>query len=224
MKYLILDAGPIISLTMNGMLHILEKLRKSFDGEFIITPAVKREVIDRPIKIKKYKLEALQVQDLIRRGVIKLSKEVVSDNKLEKETKKILNTTNGVLRITDSGKKINIIHEGEASCLAFANLCKGENLIVIDERTTRLLIEAPKNLEKLMEKKLHTPITSEFSLLNKLKNFKFIRSSELIYIAFKKRLIPIGTDKETLDALLYGLKFKGTAIASREIEEMKSMV
>ena len=54
MKYLIFDAGPIISLTMNGLLPILEKLKKVFDGEFILTPSVKSEVIDRPMRIKKY--------------------------------------------------------------------------------------------------------------------------------------------------------------------------
>ena len=32
MKYLIFDAGPIISLTMNGMLPIIEKLKGVFDG------------------------------------------------------------------------------------------------------------------------------------------------------------------------------------------------
>jgi hypothetical protein len=31
-------------------------------------------------------------------------------------------------------------------------------------------------------------------------------------------------DKETLDALLYSLKFRGAAISSREIEKMKEMV
>jgi len=87
-----------------------------------------------------------------------------------------------------------------------------------------MLTEAPQNLEGMMEKKLHTPLEAELPLLNSLKNFKFIRSSELLFVAYKKGLIPIKKDKELLDALLYGVKFKGTAISSNEIEEMKRLV
>lgn len=223
MKYLIFDAGPIISLTMNGMLPVVEKLKEVFNGEFILTPAVRREVVDRPMKIKKYKLEAIQVVDLIEKGVFKMSGDVLSDGKLNRETKRILKNANGVLRATESGEKIKIIHEGEAACLAFANLCGCDNAIVIDERTTRMLTEAPGELEKMMERKLHTPLDAELSLLSSLKKIRFIRSAELLYIAYGKGLIEIGGGKELLDALLYGVKFKGCAISSGEIEEMKKL-
>lgn len=237
MKYLIFDAGPIISLTMNGMLPLIEKLKSVFDGEFILTPQVKHEVVDRPIKIKKYKLEAIRVRDMIERGVFKMSGDFVPDNKLDKEIKRLIKVTNGVLRTAQTGEKINLIHKGEASCLAFANLCGADNtlanldkkagarcVIVIDERTTRMLTESPQNLEKMMEKKLHTPLKAELSLLNELKNFKFIRSAELLFIAYKKGLIPIKKSRDLLDALLYGVKFKGASISSGEIEEMKRLV
>jgi len=224
MKYLIFDAGPIISLTMNGMLPIIEKLKDVFDGEFILTPQVKHEVVDRPIKIKKYKLEAIRVQDMIERGVFKMSEDIVPDDKLEREIKRLIKVTNGVLRTAQTGEKIKLIHKGEAACLAFANLCGADNVIVIDERTTRMLTESPQNLEKMMEKKLHTPLKAELSLLNELKNFKFIRSTELLFIAYKKGLVPIKKSRDLLDALLYGVKFKGASISSGEIEEMKRLV
>jgi predicted nucleic acid-binding protein len=224
MKYLIFDAGPIISLTMNGMLPILEKLKEIFHGEFILTPQVKREIVDRPMKIKKYKLEAIRVKDMIDRGVFKISSDFVPNHKLDQETKRIIKITNGVLRTAQTGEKIKIIQEGEAACLAFSNLCKCDSVIVVDERTTRLLTEAPQNLEKLMEKKLHTPLKAELSLLKDLKHFKFIRSPELLYIAYKKGLFSIKKSKDLLDALLYGVKFKGAAISSQEIEDMKRLV
>jgi len=227
MKYLIFDAGPIISLTLNGMLPVIEKLKEVFDGEFILTPAVKREVVDRPMKIKKFKLEALQVTDMISRGVFKMSGDVISNQKLDKEMKKIKKSANGVLRTTERKEKIAIIHDGEIACLAFASLCGCENAIVIDERTTRMLTEAPHNLEEMMERKLHTPLDAELSLLESFKKFRFIRSAELLYVAWKKDLIlnvaSGKRDKELLDALLYGVKFKGCAISSVEIEEMKKM-
>jgi hypothetical protein len=223
MKYLVFDAGPIISLTLNGMLPVIEKLKKVFDGEFILTPDVRREVIERPMKIKKFKLEALQVTDLIKKGIFKLSGDVVSDQKLGKEMKKVLKNANGVLKSTSTGEKIKIIHDGEASCLAFVNLCNTDAVIVIDERTTRMLTEAPENLETMMERKLHTPLDPNLNLLEGMKKFKFIRSAELLYIAYKKDLIGVKKEKELLDALLYGVKFKGCAISSVEIEEMKRL-
>jgi len=224
MKYLIFDAGPIISLTMNGMLPILEKLKEVFDGEFILTPRVRNEVVDHPMKIKKYKLEALQVNEMINKGIFKMSNEIISQEKMDKEVKKILRTTNGVLRTTATSEKIKIIHEGEAACMAFSNLCGEDNVIIIDERTTRMLTEAPQNLENMMEKKLHTPLDANLELLKDLKQFKYMRSAELLFIAYKKNLVPIKKDKNLLDALLYGVKFKGCAISSIEIEEMKKMV
>ena len=224
MKYLIFDAGPIISLAMNGMLPVIEKLKEVFPGEFILTPHVKNEVVNRPMKIKKFKLEAMQVNDMIERGIFKMSSTVVPQEKLDKEVKRLLRVTNGVLRTTSTGEKISIIHNGEAACLAFANLCKCDNVIVIDERTTRMLTEAPKNLEKMMEKKLHTPLDAELSLLDELKDFKFIRSAELLFVAWKKGLIHVKKSKDLLDALLYGVKFKGCAISSTEIESMKKLV
>ena len=138
--------------------------------------------------------------------------------------KRILKVVNGVLRVTATGEKISIIHEGEAACLAFAKLCGGENVIVIDERTTRMLTEAPGNLEKMMEKKLHTPLDADVGLLGELKGFRFIRSAELLFVAFKKNLVHVKKSKDLLDALLYGVKFKGCAISSKEIEEMKRLV
>jgi len=224
MKYLIFDAGPIISLAMNGLLPVLEKLKENFNGEFILVPQVKSEVVDRPEKIKKYELEAIKVMDLIDRGIFKMSSKIIPDQKLDKEVRRILKVVNGVLRTTQTQEKIKILHQGEAGCLAFANLCKYDNVIVIDERTTRMLTEAPKNLERMMEKKLHTPLEANLSLLDELKNFKFIRSPELLFIAYKKGLIPLKKNKNLLDALLYSVKFKGAAISKGEIEEMKRMV
>lgn len=223
MKYLIFDAGPIISLTMNGIIFILEKLKENFNGEFILTSQVKKEVIDRPLKIKKYAIEAIQIQTLLDKKVFRMAEEIVNKQVLERETKKILELSSKVLRVAHTGEKINLIQNGEASCIAFSLLCGQENVIVIDERTTRLLTEAPHNLEEMMEKKLHMPLTAELSAIKKLKDLKFIRSSELLFVAYKKNLLPFKKDKQTLDALLYGVKTKGTAISSSEIEEMKKL-
>jgi len=224
MKYIIFDTGPLISLTMNGLLPVLEKLRENFNGEFIITPHVKEEVIDRPMKIKKYKFEAIKIKNMVNKKILKYSSDFISNNVLEREMKNVMKLGNGILRSQKNGKKIPIIHKGEASCIAFAKLCKCENVIVIDERTTRLLAESPQNLKKLIERKVHTKLSIENSLAEEFKTFKFIRSSELMFVAYKKNLIPLKKDKQVLDALLYSLKYKGAAISSKEIEVMLQLV
>ena len=221
MKYLIFDAGPLISLAMSGLLPMLKKLKKSFKGEFILTPSVKREVIDKPLTIKKYKIEAVFVRQLVDEGILKMSKDFVADKDVNAQTKKIMNDLNSVLISQRTNEKIKIIQEGEASCLAFADLCKGESLIVSDERTIRLLTESPKNLKELMERKLHVGLnmkTPEY-----LSKYRFIRSTEMAYIAYKKGLLDVPQTEDNLDAVLYGLKYKGTAVLSEEIEAMKRL-
>ena len=64
-KILIFDASPLISFAMNGLLPELKSLKETFEGKFIITKEVKYEIIDRPITIKRFELEALKLQELI---------------------------------------------------------------------------------------------------------------------------------------------------------------
>ena len=72
MKTLIFDSGPLINLSMNGFLYILEELKKSFNGKFLITEQVKYETLDRPLKIQIFELGALRIQDLLQKKVLEL--------------------------------------------------------------------------------------------------------------------------------------------------------
>ncbi|MGC9309120.1 MAG: hypothetical protein ACP5D2_00300 [Candidatus Nanoarchaeia archaeon] len=219
MKYLIFDAGPLITLTMNGLLEVLEMLKKEFDGEFIITPKVKHEVIDKPMNIKEYELEGVKIQSLLDRNVLKMSADILPDKELERETRKIMHALNSAL---STKKDIKLIQEGEASCIAFSRLCQRENMVVIDERTTRLLTECPLEYKAMMEARLKTRIKINKQNLKLVKDIKYIRSAELLYIAYKKGLLK-WKNKHLLDALLYGVKHKGAAISSSEIEEIKKL-
>ena len=96
-----------------------------------------------------------------------------------------------------------------------------ENILAIDERTTRMIIEKPENLKNLLEKKMHTRIKIRKESFDLFKGFKIIRSTEIMYIAYKKGFIKIKDGNLVLDAVLYGLKFKGCSISHDEIEEIK---
>ena len=111
---------------------------------------------------------------------------------------------------------------GEASCLALSEILNKKeikNILVVDERTTRMLIERPENLKNLLEKKMHVNIKIDEKNIKSFMGFKIIRSTELAYILWKNGLTKLkGID--ILEGLLYALKFKGASISHDEIREI----
>jgi hypothetical protein len=222
MKVCIFDSGAIINLAMNGLLYILPGLAQK--TTLVITPAVKREIIDRPLTIPRYALEALQVQELFTQKIIQLPEAVgIASATLENETKRIMDQANHFVQA--GGTWIPIVSEGEISCLALSKALtekKIQNLIAIDERTTRLLIEAPRNLERLMSDKLHKSVTLAYQDLSLFSQFTCIRSAELIYVAYKKNLLHPKA-KQMLEAALYATKYHGCSITFEEINQFKKL-
>ena len=103
--------------------------------------------------------------------------------------------------------------------------------VMIDERTTRYLLEKPKKLENILRHRLHSAILVNqpnlSEILRQTHQVKFIRSAEFVAITFEKglfnHLLPSGaSSKETvLDALLWGLKINGCAISEKDLETLK---
>ena len=222
MKTLVFDSGALISIAMAGLIPELKELKKIFKGKFIITREVKSEIIDRPLTIKRFELEAMMLQELIDLGILEMPSALnISDNEIKNKTEKLMEIANNTF--FGKEKSIHLIDIGESSCLALSKILtekKIENIIVVDERTTRLLGEKPENLKKYMESKLHFSLSENKANYKFFEGFKFIRSTELMYVAYKKGIIKI-KNKNLLDALLYALKFKGTAISDEEINEIK---
>jgi len=223
MKALIFDSGALINLSMNGLMYILESLKKDFPGKFLITKQVKYEVVDKPIEIKKFELEALLVQNLLDSGVLEMaSTSGVSDEVIIAKTKEYMQKANHSLMYKNDW--MEVVSDAEMSCLALSMELekKGyECMIAIDERTTRMLGEAPKELAGIMSNKLHQRIKLSAKPYAQ-GDFSFIRSSELVYVAYKKGYINL-PGKQALDALLYATKFKGSSISFEEIEQLKKL-
>ena len=199
-------------------------MKKNFNGKFIIPAEVYYEIVERPIKIKRFELEALRLKQLVKEGILELPSSIgIEDKEIAKGTKEILDFSNKIF--TGNKKNIHLIDLGEAGCLALSKILdekKIEHAIAVDERTTRMIGEKPKNLKELLQKKLHVQIHINPKNLDFFKSFKYIRSTELIYVAYKKGLIKLD-DKQILDALLWGLKFKGCAISTEEIKEIENI-
>ena len=223
MKAIFFDAGPIISLTMNNLLWLLDALKKRFNGKFYITPAIKRELVDKPMKTKRFKFEAMQIMKLIDDGVL----EILEDGLLNKRTKELIDLANQSFKAR--GTWIKMLHTGEVETIAAAVDYGGE-AAVIDERAMRVIIEKPDELKKLMMRKLHTKVIAnernlrEFSKI--VQDVKVIRSIELVTRAFELGLLDkylpkkAKSKKELLDAVLWGVKIDGCSVSKQEIEEI----
>lgn len=221
-RVIIFDASTLISISMNGLLEELKKLKEIFKGDFVITKEVKYEVVDRPIKTKRFELEAMKIKSLMDEGhIVSPVKIGIKDKEITTLARKYMDLANAMF--VGRGEKIKLIHEGEASCVALSKILsdrKIENVLAIDERTMRMLIEKPDNLKKLLEKRTHARVKLKESNFKHFKGFRIIRSTELMYVAYKKGLIR-WKNKDVLDGLLYALKFKGCAISFEEIEQIK---
>ncbi len=219
---LIFDSSSLISLAMNGLLPELKKLREIFKGSFLIPNEVKEEIIDKPIKVKRFELEALKLKALLENNILELPSSLgIEPSEISRDAERVLEIANSLFR--DRNREIHIIDSGEAACLALSSILnkKGiKNLVVVDERTTRMLVERPENLAKFLRRKLHVKVILDKNNFSFFKNHKIIRSAELMYVAYKKGLVDLKNGM-VLDALLYAVKFKGCAISEEEIKDIK---
>ena len=210
---------------MNGLLDALVKLKKDFGGEFIITKEVKKEIIDHPKTVKRFELGALRLEELYNQGIFKLAninEEEVDE--LRKLRDNYMQQANMMFRTKK--KNVHLLDKGECAALALSKIMERKTKepvpIVIDERTTRIIVENPANLKKLMEKKLHTKINANTKIYDLFKGFKIIRSTELAYIIHKKGLFKLKHPK-AFEAIVYGLKFKGCSISEKEVQALARM-
>jgi len=143
-KKMFFDAGPLITLIMSRQIDLLPALKKKFNGEFYITPAVHLELVERPLSIRRFSLEALEVEKLIREGVLNVY-ELVPSGKVNE----LINLANHSFFI--NGKSLDILQSGEMESIVSA--LQEDSPIVMDERTLRLLIENPTEMKSLLEKR-----------------------------------------------------------------------
>ena len=227
---MVFDAGPVISLAMNNLLWVLARLKQQFGGELYITDKVKEELIDRPLHTKRFKFEALQILKLVSEGTIGIRDTVG----LSKSVSRLLGLANNSFKARK--KYIRIVHDGEISSLSCA-LALRASCVVIDERTTRRLVEEPYSIAELLKERLHTEIAVNRNNLDELNSelsgLRVLRSTELITVAYELGLFDSYATctaariaraeeikKELLDSLLWGLKLNGCAITKEELNRL----
>ena len=223
-KCIIFDASTLISFSMSCMYDELRKLHEFFGGHFIITQDVKKEVIDKPMRIPRFQYEGIRIQQLVDEGVLEMPNVLgVKDSEIKRVTDEVMRIANSTF--TDKRGEIKLISEGEASCIALSKILNEKNIsnvVAIDERTMRSFCETPEGLRKHLERKMHTKVHVEKKNFEFFKNFKIIRSVELAYIAYKKGLIKI-KNPHAFNSIVNALRYKGCSISNEEIAELKTL-
>lgn len=213
------DSGSFISLTSGCLDNLLYFFAESHGVRFVIPPSVEYETVTRPLQsnLRKYLFSAIRIKDAIDDGVI-----VKVDAKVADDARRIMNAANNAFYIR--GKPIQLIQFGESEMLALARAL-GIEYILIDERTARLLIEAPFRLKEHLETefKVNVMVNKENLrfLASQISGLHAMRSSELVMLAYEKGYFKNfkNLQKEALEAALYKIKYAGCSISYNEIDD-----
>jgi len=213
------DSGSLISLTASCLDNILYFFAENAHLKFVIPPSVEYETVKRPLEAntRKHLFSAIRIKDAIEDGVV-----VVVDAKVENEAKRIMDSANSMFYI--KGKPLRLIQFGESEMLALARELSVDT-IMLDERTARLLIEAPFRLKEHLEKEFNVNVMVNKStyreLSSRISALSAIRSSELVMLAYEKGYFKnfVNLEDEALEAALYKMKFAGCSISFDEIAQ-----
>jgi len=216
---------------MNNLTWLINPLNKYFPGQFLITPRVRAELIDRPLTTKKYKFEALQMIPYILDGSLK----VYNAEKVKPILDEILTLGNHLLKARD--RYLTLVHPAEMEVIATAVFLKAK-AVVIDERTARELLEDPDELAHWMSRKLKCDVRIDQESLKRFrrltKGIRVIRSAELVTVAYElgllnryvmakeEKIIP-DLQNVLLESVLWGVKLNGCSISRDEISQIRRM-
>jgi predicted nucleic acid-binding protein len=218
MKALVFDSGPVISFALNGILDLIPFLKLKYHGEFYISNEVKKELIDNPLGTKRYAFEALMVGRLLKKNHLTL----YDSSEYSDETEIVTSLANNIFYIND--RPLRILDMGELDSLVLAKNIDAE-AIIVDERTTRLLIEDSLRLHKMLEQRHRLKIRVDKEKLSEFRkhfsSLKIIRSVELALVGidygFFDDMINSENKSEVVKSLLWALKMNGCAISDRDI-------
>jgi len=215
---IICDSSSLISLADSCLLPTLKTIKDHLNGKICISRRVEYESIAHPMQIPEYSLAALRIKKALNDGLLTL----VDSKSAGAETQQILAHANKVYSI--DGRPLVIIQDGEAEMLALAHELGIAN-ILMDERTTRMLSEAPGEMRDHYEKEFGKPVHMDEKEVawfrNMTKGTNIFRSSEIVVAAYDLGYFKEykGMEKQMLEASLYALKFAGCGVSFDEIKE-----
>jgi predicted nucleic acid-binding protein len=224
MPTFVVDSSTIISCAMNCLLWVFDELHKK-GIRFVIPKGVRKEIIDTGLSSKRFKYEAIRVLRHINKGTFE---EI--DEDIKKEVSEMLQFANSSFFVRH--RPLKILHPADAQVAVLAKKINAD-AILTDERTLRLLVEAPQDIKKMLERRLHEKVTlNERNLYSFNKNFENIlvaRSVDLISLAYDIGIFNdtlkrcnderLNCKKDLIEGILYSLRFSGCAVSFKEIED-----
>ena len=218
MSILVFDTSSIISLVTNDLLWLVSSLKEKFEGNFYIPNSVKVELVDKPMMTRKFKLEAIMISKVINEGGLEVYAPLNVDD--------LLLHLNMIYNV--GGRSLHIVDRAEVEALALTLRLQADSYVV-DERTMRLVIENPYKLKNILQEKLQKRVEVNKKVLKDVqhitKGIKVIRSTELVTVAYEKGLLnkyvtASNSEKDLVDGFLWGLRLRGCAISTEEIDEI----
>lgn len=212
---IVFDSSALISVSQTCLINILGGLREKMNAEFFVPEAVLQEAVLRPISIKRFELNAIRIKKAIDEKWFNVAP--VKDRKLFSQIDAIANNCFFIKE-----RPVRLLQRGEIESLCLIREL-GAEAFAIDERTTRMMVENPLELQKILQarKRINVKANKENTKLlqEMFQETTILRSVELIALAFEQGLLSqeLPEGKQSLEAALFAAKYSGCAVSSREI-------
>ncbi len=215
----VVDSSSLITISDNCIMKIVKNVAEREKISFIIPEAVYVESVENPLHIKRYELNAIRIRDAVDEGYLKVAKSTpVTREWMERLGKISASIAN------PSGTQLRLLQWGEAETLGLLKQLDSK-ILMIDERTTRLLIENPAALAGILSRRHNRKVMINGEKVRwfseNFRDINVIRSVELIALAYEDGAMhsELHTSKQALQAALYAAKYSGCAVSEDEIEE-----
>ena len=217
-REIILDSSTLISISEKCMSKIITQLSEKEGIVFIIPESVYYESVKHPMEIKRFEFNAIRINEMVKKGIIKIAN---SDAALKETMEKIKECANSIYHF--DGQSLHILHDGECEMLALAKN-RNVNVLAVDERTTRMLVENPQPLRNFLARRYGTNLKIDSFHMDLFKQYVsgisvILRSVELISLAYDRNCFDgeLPTSPEALESALFALKYAGCAVSADEI-------
>ena len=163
MKTIVVDSSSIITLSSSCLIRLMKHLANEEGISFVIPESVYNESVKRPVKIKRFELNAVRIRDAVEEGYLKLAR---TTPEITREMHRMHDIT--MRMCTIRGRECRLVDLGEAETLALAKKL-GSDTLLIDERTTRTLIEGPDRLAEFLKRRHGVPVQLNKSAISEFR-------------------------------------------------------
>ena len=224
MSLIVCDSSSLISLSDTCNIDVLRFLC-GHGGEFAIPPAVEEEIVKHPAQLKQYAFSAVRLRKLVDDGIVRTD----APQRLASEKQAVENAANGAIRV--DGKPLRLIHAGEAECLALLRISQApQKTLLVDEKTTRLLIESPKTLVERLRREYKANVEIDDAAMRAfqtgLESVSVVRSTELLAVAASLGFFADygSAAQDAVHTALGALQLAGCSVSSNELRDYAKIV